>query len=308
MFRRPCILFFILFLVSPFAVPSSAQTPAPSSAHPPSDEMNAGIVYGTNHAYTLSAPKGWVLDNESGTGQGLYAVFYPKGSSWAKGPVVMYTNTASKEEKGQETLQKMIDGDVANYRDNAQTKKILDGPPVFTKDQKKKAVVKYFLGDNRGNYEACAYIDESKIVVFIVLTAKSQREFEDNLPAFKELVGSYWFITDVVREGAPVDYSIPPDLLKQAEVESKSAEGDKYDGAMFPGSPNDIMGPDCLNNQPLGWVTLVLEIQKDGSPSHVYAEKHGKVEDCLAPKLAAAKFTPPPHAPFYELFKLNITK
>src|SRR5579871_3436427 len=116
MFRRNFIIFSLLLLVAPPPTYSSAQPSATSSYKSSSDDMNAGIIYGTNHAYSLIAPKGWVLDNQSGISQGLYAVFYPKGSSWAKGSVVMYTNTGSKEEKGQETLQKMIDDDVANYR------------------------------------------------------------------------------------------------------------------------------------------------------------------------------------------------
>ena len=46
---------------------------------------NSGIIYGENHAFTLTAPTGWVLDNTSGAKQGLQAVFYPEGSSWQKG-------------------------------------------------------------------------------------------------------------------------------------------------------------------------------------------------------------------------------
>jgi len=174
--------------------PSATGTPKPK------DEMNSGLVYGDNHAFWVTAPKGWVLDNESGVSKGLYAVFYPKGSSWAKSPVVMYANTTSKT-KEQGTLQKMIDGDVAEYRDDLKTKKIVDAQALPTGDKDKKAVVKHFLGDNQGNYEACAYIDESKIVVFLVISAKSQKEFESSLPAFKELVASYSFFSDkVTRE------------------------------------------------------------------------------------------------------------
>jgi hypothetical protein len=271
------------------------------------DGMNAGIIYGKDHSYMLSAPKGWVLDNQSGVNQGLYAVFYPKGSSWAKGSVVMYTNTGSKKKKGQETFEKMIANDVANYRDNRNTKQILDGLPIITKDGKRTALVKYFLGDKTGNYEACAYIDESKIVSFVVLTARNQKEFEANLPAFKELVQSYFFITSIVHEDAPIDYFIPPNILKIADAEYHSKVGSQYEQVMFQGNPSLVLDPGCMNGH-AGWVKMVFVIGKDGSPSHIYAEKHGAVYDCLAPRVAAAKFTPPPHAPFYEYFQLNITE
>lgn len=106
-----------------------------------------------------------------------------------------------------------------------------------------------------------------------------------------------------------VEYSIPPDVMKKARKESKTPEGNKYDGEMFPGNPMDILGPECMNGeQALGWVTLVLIIQADGNVSKVYAKEHGKAYDCLAPKFASAKLTPPPHSPFYKLFELNIKK
>jgi len=53
------------------------------------DNMNTGIIYGTDHAYSLTAPEGWVLDNSSGVVQGLYAVFYKQGESWDKAETVM---------------------------------------------------------------------------------------------------------------------------------------------------------------------------------------------------------------------------
>lgn len=171
--------------------------PAMASA----DDLNSGILYGENYSYALTAPMDWVLDNESGASKGLAAVFYPKGSTWDKSPVWMYTNTTSKEEAGQETLdlKKMIDADMVNYRDNRKTKQIIDAPPILTRDKKTMAVVKYFLGDMNGNYEACAYIDASKVVVFIVITSPNKKGFEDNLPAFKALVSSYFYMTDKVK-------------------------------------------------------------------------------------------------------------
>jgi|SRR5579872_1185502 len=112
-----------------------------------------------------------------------------------------------------------------------------------------------------------------------------------------------------VQQGNPVEYSIPPGVLKKARKESKTPEGNKYDGEMFPGNPSNILDPDCMSGeQALGWTTLVLVIQENGTVSKVYAKKHGKTYDCLAPKFASAKLTPPPHAPFYKLFELNIKK
>jgi hypothetical protein len=56
-----------------------------------------GIVYGPKAAFTIVAPEGWVLDNESGVEQGLPCVLYPKGESWADARTVMYAKITGTE-------------------------------------------------------------------------------------------------------------------------------------------------------------------------------------------------------------------
>src|SRR5689334_4614236 len=48
----------------------------------PPEKREGGIVYGPGISFAIEAPEGWTLDTESGQGQGLTAVFYPKGSNW----------------------------------------------------------------------------------------------------------------------------------------------------------------------------------------------------------------------------------
>lgn len=192
------LILICVFVIS--AVFSFAQTmPASASKDSPND-LNSGILYGENYSYALTAPKDWVLDSESGASKGLAAVFYPKDSTWGDSPVWMYTSTSFKDIKNQDTLQKMIDVDVTNYRDNRKTQKIIDAPSITTKDKKTKAIVKCFLGDINGNYEACAYIDEPTVVVFIVITSPNKKGFEANLSAFNDLVSSYFYMTNHVSD------------------------------------------------------------------------------------------------------------
>src|SRR5271154_2921019 len=120
------ILILLMLLAStPMLSHAVGPTAGPTPSKTPGDDMNSGLVYGKNHAFWVVAPKGWVLDNQAGVDQGLYAVFYPKGSSWKKSPVVMYANTTFKGVKGHETFQKVIEEDVAQYRDEYHTKKIV---------------------------------------------------------------------------------------------------------------------------------------------------------------------------------------
>jgi hypothetical protein len=159
-------------------------------------DNNTGIVYGKNHVFAVTAPEGWVLDNKSGVGQGLHAVFYPVGSSWTESKAVMYVNAAPKSE----TLEKFIEGDVAEFRKNAPGLKVTDDETP-TLAGKEKGVVKRFSDDESGSHEAVAYVEESKVVVMVVLTARTRKEFESALPAFRQLVSSYRFISDKVVTG-----------------------------------------------------------------------------------------------------------
>src|SRR5438046_3166731 len=61
------------------------------------ENNRGGIVYGPKAAFNISAPQGWVLDNESGVNQGQPCVLYPKGETWADARTVMYAKIASTE-------------------------------------------------------------------------------------------------------------------------------------------------------------------------------------------------------------------
>lgn len=173
---------------------------APSPQGPAQDNMDGGIVYGQDHAFGIVAPSGWVLDNSSGVRVGLHAVFYPKGSSWKASPVVMYANTVHKGTTETRPMKAIIAEDVAAFEKKAKTPAVSDGPALDTKNRKKDAVVKRFADAARNVYEVVAYIDEPAVVVMFVLSADSKESVEAAMPAFKELVGSCFFITSQVTE------------------------------------------------------------------------------------------------------------
>src|SRR5437773_11204370 len=63
-----------------------------------------GTVYGPKASFNISAPEGWVVDNEAGKEQGMPCVLYPKGSSWSEAKTVMYANMAGAEFEGVNTF------------------------------------------------------------------------------------------------------------------------------------------------------------------------------------------------------------
>jgi hypothetical protein len=156
-------------------------------------DSHTGMLYGKNHVFAVSSPKGWVLDNQSGVSQGVHAVFYPIGGSWKNSPTVMYAHGNAKDSIP-ETIETFISNDSVSFVERDPSIKILDAPILKTK-RGNPAIVKWFF---YSQFEAVAYIDESKSVAMIVMTARTEEEFKNNYPAFEELVGSYWFISDVV--------------------------------------------------------------------------------------------------------------
>lgn len=162
------------------------------------DDMRSGIIYGNNYAFSLTAPEGWVLDNKSGVNQGLYAVFYEKGSSWDKATTVMYANTASFRDKEHRNLDKLIQYDMNVFKKNYPDVEFTDCDNIVIKENV-IAKVKYLSGKSYSNFEAMAYIDAGKTGVMIVMSSRTKEGFNNSLNAFESLVKSYLFITSEVK-------------------------------------------------------------------------------------------------------------
>ena len=162
-----------------------------------SDDMNTGIVYGNKHAFALTAPKGWVLDNSSGVSQGLHAVFYPKRSSWEKGTTVMYANVAVLDTFINKDFIAVLEYDTSNFRTKSPNIIIVEKDTIVTKS-KTPARVFYFSNDRNGNYEAVCYIGEKTAVIMLIMSSKTAKEFNKYLPKYAELVKSYFWMTDKV--------------------------------------------------------------------------------------------------------------
>jgi hypothetical protein len=161
------------------------------------DDIKTGIIYGNNHAFSLTAPDGWILDNKSGVNQGLYAVFYKKGQSWKNAETVMYANTASLENPPHSTLDELIKYDTDNFKKQYQDLDIRDGNNIELSNNK-TAKIRYLSGKSYGNFEAIAYIDAGKNGIMIIMSSRSKEGFDNSLTAFQSLVKSYLYIADKV--------------------------------------------------------------------------------------------------------------
>ena len=161
------------------------------------EDINTGMVSGEGYSYILTAPKGWVLDSQSGLAQGFHAVFYPAGSSWDNGEEVCYTNAVLLENT--ENIDDVIKWDIDKFKKNSPDLKAEPKGLIFIEVGKQAKVV-YYAGDANNDYIATAYIPETKAIVLISLSTKTKKDFTGSLEAFQALVKSYSFLTDKITE------------------------------------------------------------------------------------------------------------
>lgn len=157
------------------------------------------MLYGKAHVLTFCAPSGWVLDNSIWNDQGIYAVFYPNGSTFESAKdsaTIMYINVVErKDEKA--TLARMMADDAAEVEHNAPAAVVKPGKSIRAGDG--EAAVQLFAPGAFGRYEAAAYFDSPKVLIMFIMSSKNQAVFQNDYPAFTKLVQSYKFLSSNVE-------------------------------------------------------------------------------------------------------------
>lgn len=154
----------------------------------------SGIVYSDAGAFSIDAPKGWVLDTKSGKPDGLDAVFYPSGGSWRASKAVMYARSVPKKGK---TLDQYVVQEIKEFSKQAPG---IEARDVKAKDASGKPLrMVFFTVPKPEAHETVAYIDSPKMVALLVLTSRDKKSYEAVGAAFKELVSSYRFVADKVE-------------------------------------------------------------------------------------------------------------
>jgi len=179
-------------LLAPILV-AQTSTPLAAAAGKSTDNSNCGLLYGKNHALTFCAPDGWVLDNSIMNDQGIYAVFYPQGSTWEEARdhgTFMYINVVSRSPNS--TVAKMMADDKEETMHHSPSTIVSEGQTIEI-GKAPVPVQRFDLGANSGS-EAVAYICEEKVLVMFVISSTSQVGLTRDYPAFVSLVRSYKFL------------------------------------------------------------------------------------------------------------------
>ena len=164
--------------------------PAFSPCIPAQEMLPGGNVYGPKAGFNISAPEGWVVDNESGKGQDMPCVLYPKGSSWSDAKTVMYANMAGPEFEGVNAFVEMaIKGMKAQY--GTPKEKIASGK---TKDGHDYFINEYPATKTYSQWERVGYIQLPQGVAFIVLTSRDKTSYQKDAGLLEKVLKTLVYV------------------------------------------------------------------------------------------------------------------
>ena len=153
-------------------------------------KYTGGIVYGPKAAFNISAPEGWVLDNESGVNQGQPCVLYPKGESWADARTVVYAKIASTEFEDVNAFVAMAIKEMMKTHGTPK-EKIASGK---TKDGHDYFINEYPATKSYSQWERVAYVQLPRAVAYIVLSSRDEASYRKDSGALQEVLKTFMYL------------------------------------------------------------------------------------------------------------------
>lgn len=148
------------------------------------EKYAGGIVYGPKAAFNIGAPEGWVLDNESGAGQGLPCVLYPKGESWADAKTVMYAKIAGTEFENINAFARTAIREM-KAKHGTPKEKIASGK---TKDGHDYFINEYPATKTYSQWERVGYVQLPHAVAYIVLSSRDHASYKKDSGALEDML------------------------------------------------------------------------------------------------------------------------
>src|SRR6266542_2261647 len=149
-----------------------------------------GIVNGPKAGFNIAAPDGWVLDTESGKGQDMPCVLYPKDSSWKDAKTVMYAKVASPQWEG---VNAFVAWAIQGMKEKRGTpkEKIASGK---TKDGHDYFINEYPATKNYSQWERVGYVQLPQGVAYIVLTSRDQASYKRDSGALEKVLKTLVYV------------------------------------------------------------------------------------------------------------------
>ena len=154
------------------------------------ENYRGGIVYGPKAAFNVSAPEGWVLDNESGADHGMPCVLYPKGSSWSDAKTVMYAKIASTQFEDVNAFVAMAINEMQKTHGTLK-EKIASGN---TRDGHDYFINEYPATKSYSQWERVAYVQLPRAVAYIVLSSRDDASYRKDSGALQEVLKTFVYL------------------------------------------------------------------------------------------------------------------
>ena len=179
------------------AAPARPAKP-PAATAPAAPGVAAGtrkalVIEGDDHLFMVSAPPGWVLDDTSGMGSRIRCVFYPVGQTWATAQTVRYVNPLHGYSSRERAVSNLMADDQKAFLRRSPRGSVTDGGTLTT-GTTKKAALRFFAAEGAPPHEAVAYVPERDLVMLLVLSARTPRELQRALPAYRNMVETYAWV------------------------------------------------------------------------------------------------------------------
>jgi len=181
------------------------------------ETLPGGTVYGPKTAFNISAPEGWVVDNEAGKEQEMPCVLYPKGSSWTDAKTVMYANIAGTEFEGVNVFVSYAIKEMAAIHGKPK-EKIASGK---TKDGHDYFVNEYPATKTYSQWERVGYVQLPRGVAFIVLTSRDKASYQKDSDKLEKVLKTLVYLEPKSAIASGNDYAARYDRLKDQNAEAE---------------------------------------------------------------------------------------
>ena len=288
------------------------------------EEGGSGFIHGKNHLFSLTAPSGWVLDNESGLPDGAVAVFYPKGETWKSSPVKCFTRSREKSTKLR-TAADLARLTIQHFHSSGFPEYSGTRAGDFHADSGAVGEEWFYRDEAAGLYEAAVYFPGKKRINGVIFTSRTKEDFDRGLPSFEALARSYHLLSEAddpikalrsARDaGAPLSEDPGRSMTKFDDVAllahdmGETPEGKAFEKAILEKLGQalvDAAGP-CFAKVPNGSdVQLVLIFDGNGTVLTGRYPEGDEAAACLAEKMRGKRGVRPPRSQWMMLFKFNI--
>lgn len=229
----------------------------------------------------IEAPRDWVADWDKGHQFGLCVMFYPRGTSFDRAPVVLYPNLVTTEE----LLGPFIDGDLERFKRAGASVKA-EAP---SKEGLRFEVRRLEGGPPPNEQELIGYHAADHGMLLAVMSARTSRQlgqFESAFRAFLQTV-------EAVPRGR-----LYPTLVTLAAADLKKPGGAAYEKEFLRAAgPRLSAAMQSCYKQPSQGFEAVLQIAASGAVAGWIGDSPDPVGQCVRARLTQGP--PPPFAPFH---------